>query len=121
MTVFAPNAWMKVFHFNVLTSCQRDKLHQWFIGLYIILAIVHRKTKVLQRTDLVTLNKDGILHPLLSGKAVARVFKRLASAQARNHAGAAMSMRSTVSSTPGCGTLAGPSLELVAFRSPKPK
>ena len=37
-------------------------------------------------------------------------------AQARNHAGEAMSMRSTL----GCGTLAGPSLELVAFRSPKP-
>jgi hypothetical protein len=38
-------------------------------------------------------------------------------AQARNHAGAAMSMRST----PGCGTLAGPSLELGGFRLPKPK
>ena len=32
--------------------------------------------------------------------------------QARDHAGAAMFMRST----PGCGTLAGPSLEWVAFR-----
>ena len=36
--------------------------------------------------------------------------------QARDHAGAAMFMRST----PGCGTLAGPSLEWVAFRSPRP-
>jgi hypothetical protein len=36
--------------------------------------------------------------------------------QARDHAGAAMFMRST----PGCGTLAGPRLEWVAFRSPRP-
>ncbi len=36
--------------------------------------------------------------------------------QARDHAGAAMFMRPT----PGCGTLAGPSLEWVAFRSPRP-
>ncbi len=34
----------------------------------------------------------------------------------RDHAGAAMFMRST----PGCGTLAGPSLEWVAFWSPRP-
>ncbi len=33
-----------------------------------------------------------------------------------DHTGAAMFMRST----PGCGTLAGPSLEWVAFRSPRP-
>ncbi len=33
----------------------------------------------------------------------------------RDHAGAAMFMRST----PGCGNLAGPSLEWVAFRSPR--
>ncbi len=38
-------------------------------------------------------------------------------AQARDHAGAAMCMIST----PGCGTLAGPSLVLVDFQSPKPK
>jgi hypothetical protein len=37
--------------------------------------------------------------------------------QARDHAGAAMFMRST----PGCGPLADPSLEWVAFRSPRPK
>ncbi len=37
--------------------------------------------------------------------------------QASNHAGASMSMRST----PGRGTSAGPSLEVVAFRSPNPK
>jgi hypothetical protein len=48
--LFPPNAWMKVLHFNVLTSCRKDELHQWFIGLYgehIIPAIVHRFTKVL--------------------------------------------------------------------------
>ena len=28
------NAWMKVADFRVLTSCPKDKLHQWFIGLY---------------------------------------------------------------------------------------
>ena len=38
-------------------------------------------------------------------------------ARARDRAGAAMCMRST----PGCGTLAGPSLELVDFRWSKPK
>jgi hypothetical protein len=68
-------------HFNVLTSCPKDELHQWFIGLYgehIIPAIVHRYTKVLQRPDLVTVDKDGNSHPLLSNEAVARVFKRLA-------------------------------------------
>ena len=40
--------------------------------------IVHRYTKVLQRPDLVTVDKDGNSHPLLSNEAVARVFKRLA-------------------------------------------
>jgi hypothetical protein len=42
-----PNAWMKVLHFNVLTSFPKDELHQWFIELYgehIIPAIVHRYT-----------------------------------------------------------------------------
>ena len=45
--LFPPNASMKVLHFNVLTSCPKDELHQWFIGLYgehIIPAIVHRYT-----------------------------------------------------------------------------
>jgi hypothetical protein len=79
--LFPPNAWMKVLHFYVLTSCPKDELHQWFIGFYgedIIPAIVHCYTKVLQRPDLVTVDKDGNLHPLLSNEAVARVFKRLA-------------------------------------------
>ncbi len=51
------------------------------IGLYgehIIPTIVHSYTKVLQRPDLVTVDKDGNSHPLLSNEAVARVFKRLA-------------------------------------------
>ena len=72
---------MKVLHFKVLTSCRKDELHQWFIGLYsehIIPAIVHRYTKVLQRPDLVPLDKDGISHPLLSNEAVTLAFKRLA-------------------------------------------
>jgi hypothetical protein len=48
--LFPPNAWVKVLHFNVLTSCPtgKDELHQWFIGLYcehIIPAIVHRYTQ----------------------------------------------------------------------------
>ncbi len=79
--LFPPNSWMKVLHFNVLTSCPKDELHQWFIGLYgehIIPAIVYRYTKVLQRPDLVTVDKDGNSHPLLSNESVARVFKRLA-------------------------------------------
>jgi hypothetical protein len=37
--------------------------------------------------------------------------------RARDHTGAGMFTRST----PGCGTLAGPSLELEGFRSQKPK
>ena len=60
--LFPPNAWMKVLHFNVLTSCPKDELHQWFIGLYgehIIPAIVHRYTQVLQRPDLFTLDRNG--------------------------------------------------------------
>jgi hypothetical protein len=49
--LFPPNAWMKVLHFNVLTSCPEDdliKLHQLFIGLYgehIIPANMHRYTQ----------------------------------------------------------------------------
>jgi hypothetical protein len=42
--LFQPNAWMKVLHFNVLTSCPKDELHQWFVGLYgehIIPTIMH--------------------------------------------------------------------------------
>jgi hypothetical protein len=79
--LFPPNAWMKVADFNVLTSCPKDELHQWFIGLYgehIIPALVHRYTQVLQRPDLITVDKNGKSHPLLSNEAVARVFKRLA-------------------------------------------
>ena len=56
-------------------------IKQWFIRLYgehIFPAIVHSYTKVLQRPDLVTVDKDGNSHPLLSNKAVARVFKHLA-------------------------------------------
>ncbi len=79
--LFPPNSGIKVLHFNVLTSCPKDELHQWFIGLYgehTIPAIVRRYTKVLQRPDLITVDRDGNSHPLLSNEAVARVFKRLA-------------------------------------------
>ena len=79
--LFPPNAWMKVLHFDVLTSCPKDELHQWFIGLYgehIIPAIVHCYTQILQRPDLITVDRNGHAHPLASNEAVARVFKRLA-------------------------------------------
>jgi hypothetical protein len=79
--LFPPNAWMRVTNFNVLISCPKDELHQWFIGLYgehIIPPMVHRYTKVLQRPDLVKLDKNGEAHPIMSNEAVARVFKRLA-------------------------------------------
>ena len=75
--LFPPNAWIKVSDFNILTSCPKDELHQWFIGLYgehIIPAIVHRYTSVLQRPDLIWLVKPLIT----SNEAVARVFRRLA-------------------------------------------
>ncbi len=78
--LFPPNAWMKVLHFNVLTSCPKDELHQWLIGLcseHIIPAIVHRYTKVLQRPDLVTVDKDGNSHPLLSNEAVVRFLNNI--------------------------------------------
>ena len=61
--LYPPNAWMKVLHFSVLTSCPKDELHQWFLGLYgehIIPAIVHRYTQILQRPDLVTVDKNRI-------------------------------------------------------------
>ncbi len=64
-----------------LTSCPKDELHQWFIGLYvehIIPAIVYRYTQFLLRPDLITLDKNGNSHPLMSNESVARVFKRLA-------------------------------------------
>ena len=79
--LFPPNAWMKILNFDVLTSCPKDELHQWFIGLYgehIVPAIVYRYTQALQRPDLVTLDKNGEKHTLVSNEAVARVFKRLA-------------------------------------------
>jgi hypothetical protein len=41
---------MKLTDFNVLTSCLKDKLHQWFLGLYcehIIPDMVHSYTQVL--------------------------------------------------------------------------
>jgi hypothetical protein len=77
------NAWMKVLHFDVLTSCPKDELDQRFIDSdldseHIIPAFVHRYNKILQRPDLITKDKNGNPHPLLSNEAVARVFKLLA-------------------------------------------
>ena len=49
--LFPPNARMKLTDFNVLTSCPKDELHQWFLGLYgehIIPAMVHCYTQVLR-------------------------------------------------------------------------
>ena len=72
---------MNILNFDVLTSCPKDELHQWFIGLdgeHIVPAIVYRYTQALQRPDLVTLDKNGEKHTLVSNEAVARVFKRLA-------------------------------------------
>lgn len=76
-----PNAWMRVHNFDVLTSCPKDELHQWFIGLYgehIIPAIVYRYTTALQRPDLIRKDKQGEAHPLISNEALARIFRRLA-------------------------------------------
>ncbi len=61
---FPPNAWMKLMDFNVLTSCPKDELHQWFLGLYgehIISAVVHRYSLVLQRPDLIWHDRNGLL------------------------------------------------------------
>jgi hypothetical protein len=72
---------MKLTDFNVLTSCPKDELHQWFLGLYgehIIPAMVHRYTQVLQRPDLVWHDRSGVAHPITSNEAVARVLRRLA-------------------------------------------
>jgi hypothetical protein len=71
---FPPNAWMKVLQLNVLTSCPKDELHHWFIGLYgehILPAIVYRYTQALQRPDLNLLDKHGDSGPLLSNETVA--------------------------------------------------
>ncbi len=79
--LFPPNAWMKLTDFNVLTSCPKDELHQWFLRLYgehIIPAIVHRYTQVLQRPDLIWHDRNGVAHPIMSNVSVARVFRRLA-------------------------------------------
>jgi len=78
---YIPNAWMRVHNFDVLTSCPKDELHQWFIGLYgehIIPAIVYRYTTALQRPDLIRKDKQGEAHPLISNEALARIFRRLA-------------------------------------------
>ena len=112
--LFPPNAWMKVADFHVLTSCPKDKLHQWFIGLYgehIIPAIVHRYTTVLQRPNLIYFDKNKVKHQIISNEAVARVFRRLARPRGKE----AMFTRSTR----GCGHSGALSLALAACLCPK--
>ncbi len=61
--LFPRNAWMKLTDFNILTSCPKDELHQWFLGLYgehIVPAMVHRCTQVLQRPDLIWHDRNGV-------------------------------------------------------------
>jgi hypothetical protein len=52
---------MKVLDFDILTSCPKDELHQWFIGLYgeHTIPAVHRYTQVLQLPDLITVYSKG--------------------------------------------------------------
>ena len=72
---------MEVTDFNVQTSCPKNELPQWIIGLYgglIVPAIVYRDTSVLQRSDLIWLDKNKVKRPIVSKEAVARVFRRLA-------------------------------------------
>jgi hypothetical protein len=72
--LFPPNSWMKLTDLDVLTLCPKDKLHQWFLGLYwehIIPAMIHHYTQVLQQPDL-------SWNPIMSNEVVARVFQRLA-------------------------------------------
>ncbi len=55
--LFPLNAWMKVADINVLTSCPKDELHPWLIGIE---------------------GENKVKHPIVSNEAVARVFRRLA-------------------------------------------
>ena len=105
---------MKVADFYVLTSCPKDELHQWFIGLYgehIIPAIVHRFTSVLQLPDLIYFDKNKVKHQIISNEAVARVFRRLADRL--------QGVVADTRSTRGCGRLGARSLALAACLCPK--
>ena len=105
---------MKVADFHVLTSCPKDELHQWFIGLYsehIIPAIVHCFTSVMQRPDLIYYDKNKAKHQIISNEAVARVFRRLARALGKE----AMFTRSSR----GCGHSGAPNLALAVCPFPK--
>ena len=88
-----PNAWMKVLHFNVLTSCPIDEahgswdeaheLHQWFIGLYgehvipaIVLRLIESVTHKGSRSHVYEINawlwNCGRPQPRVSGLSVAK-------------------------------------------------
>ena len=126
--LFPPNAWMKVADFNILTSCPKDELHQWFIGLTVSTSFpvrrahhVGRLEDLLGRVPLYPCYLDGNTTSTIPYKYAGRQKQALNSgvqtAKALHHAGAAMYMRSTT----GCGTLADPSLELEDFLCPKLK
>ncbi len=76
--ILYPNSWMKILHFDVLTSCPKDELHQLFLGLYgehIFPAIVHRHTQLCSSQIWLRWIRAVTL---LSNEVVARVFKCLA-------------------------------------------
>jgi hypothetical protein len=88
-----PNACMKVLHFNVLTSCPIDEAHG-------------------------SRDEAHELHQWFIGLYGEHIIPAIVPFYTRDHAGAAMFK--FMRSTPDCGTLAGPSLEWLAFRSPRP-
>ena len=76
--LFPPNAWMLVTDFDVLTSCPKDELHQWFIGLYgehIIPAIVHRYMLSLLMLSLPLAVRDLIAPEVLYISCIFYVYK----------------------------------------------
>jgi hypothetical protein len=73
---------MRVTNCNVLASCPKDELHQWFIGLYAYYPC--RCPPIHESFAATGFGQDGQewrgtpWHPIVSNEAVARVFKRLA-------------------------------------------
>jgi hypothetical protein len=104
-----------IFFFNRIYSIFHDYFRLYAIFLLQkpkrLYAIIALSPKTGQKTPPLPFQTSTLLdrsRPSNSGVQTAR---------ARDRAGAVMCMRST----PGCGTLAGPSLVLVEFWSPKPK
>ena len=76
--LFPPNAWMKVADFHVLTSCPKDELHQWFIGLYgehiipadqHVAVVITRSTRGCGHSGTLSLALAACLCPKLNGSA----------------------------------------------------